>query len=69
MKHLNKLSKETSPYLLQHMKNPVDWYPWCSDSLKKAKDKGKVVISFLASRRDKDAFAFIDDVKLIYLGK
>lgn len=44
MKHLNKLSKETSPYLLQHMKNPVDWYPWCSDSLKKAKDEKKPIL-------------------------
>ena len=44
MKNLNKLSKETSPYLLQHVKNPVDWYPWCSDSLKKAKDIQKLNI-------------------------
>ena len=44
MKNSNKLSKETSPYLIQHMENPVDWYPWCSDSLKKAKDKKKPIL-------------------------
>ena len=27
-KSLNHLSDETSPYLLQHVHNPVDWYPW-----------------------------------------
>jgi len=42
--NLNKLSKETSPYLLQHKDNPVDWYPWCSDSLKKAKDEKKPIL-------------------------
>jgi uncharacterized protein YyaL (SSP411 family) len=32
----NRLSKETSPYLLQHADNPVDWYPWNEDALTKA---------------------------------
>ena len=27
-KHTNRLINETSPYLLQHAHNPVDWYPW-----------------------------------------
>ncbi|MDQ1557681.1 MAG: uncharacterized protein QOD32_741, partial [Pyrinomonadaceae bacterium] len=27
-KHTNRLQNETSPYLLQHAHNPVDWYPW-----------------------------------------
>jgi len=27
-KHTNRLVNETSPYLLQHAHNPVDWYPW-----------------------------------------
>ncbi len=27
-KHTNRLIHETSPYLLQHAHNPVDWYPW-----------------------------------------
>jgi uncharacterized protein YyaL (SSP411 family) len=30
----NRLAKETSPYLLQHAYNPVDWYPWGEEALK-----------------------------------
>ena len=33
----NKLAKETSPYLLQHAYNPVEWYPWGEEALQKAK--------------------------------
>ena len=33
---LNRLGLETSPYLLQHATNPVDWYPWGDEALKKA---------------------------------
>ena len=44
MSKANKLSKETSPYLLQHSENPVDWYPWTEQSLKKAKAKGKPIL-------------------------
>ncbi len=29
----NHLDKETSPYLLQHTDNPVDWYPWGDEAL------------------------------------
>ena len=36
-KHTNRLSKETSPYLLQHAHNPVDWFPWGPEALDKAK--------------------------------
>lgn len=32
----NRLAQETSPYLLQHKDNPVDWHVWCSDTLSKA---------------------------------
>lgn len=28
----NRLEKETSPYLLQHAGNPVDWYPWSAEA-------------------------------------
>jgi len=35
--HTNKLIHETSPYLLQHAHNPVDWYPWGEEALVKAK--------------------------------
>ena len=33
----NRLAGETSPYLLQHAHNPVDWYPWGADALARAK--------------------------------
>ncbi len=33
----NRLSRETSPYLLQHQNNPVDWFPWGEEALKRAK--------------------------------
>ena len=40
----NKLYNETSPYLLQHSENPVDWHPWSEESLKKAKISGKPIL-------------------------
>ncbi|MEM8965726.1 MAG: thioredoxin domain-containing protein [Bacteroidota bacterium] len=40
----NHLIDETSPYLLQHAYNPVDWYPWSEESLQKAKDEDKPII-------------------------
>ena len=39
----NNLIHETSPYLLQHAKNPVNWYGWNEESLKKAKDENKPI--------------------------
>lgn len=39
----NNLIHETSPYLLQHAHNPVDWYGWNDDALKKAKDENKPI--------------------------
>jgi len=39
----NHLANETSPYLLQHADNPVDWYPWCEEALQKAKVEGKPI--------------------------
>lgn len=39
----NRLAKETSPYLLQHAYNPVDWYPWGDEALKKAKSEDKPI--------------------------
>ncbi len=35
--HTNRLAGETSPYLLQHAHNPVDWFPWGPDALARAK--------------------------------
>src|SRR5947209_3726844 len=42
-KHTNRLSREISPYLLQHAHNPVDWYPWGEEAFAKAKKEGKLV--------------------------
>ncbi|MHA1454217.1 MAG: thioredoxin domain-containing protein [Promethearchaeota archaeon] len=39
----NHLAGETSPYLKQHMYNPVNWYPWGEDAFKKAKDENKPI--------------------------
>ena len=40
----NKLINETSPYLLQHAHNPVNWYPWGDEALEKAKIENKLII-------------------------
>ena len=39
----NKLIHENSPYLLQHANNPVDWYPWGSEALDKARSEDKPI--------------------------
>jgi uncharacterized protein len=39
----NHLVTENSPYLLQHASNPVDWYPWGEEALKKAKSENKPI--------------------------
>lgn len=43
-KHTNRLINETSPYLLQHAHNPVDWYPWGEEALKKAAQENKPIL-------------------------
>jgi uncharacterized protein YyaL (SSP411 family) len=40
----NRLANETSPYLLQHAHNPVDWYPWGPEALQKARDEDKPIL-------------------------
>jgi uncharacterized protein len=42
--YTNRLSKESSPYLLQHAHNPVDWYPWSEEAFNKAKNESKPVL-------------------------
>jgi uncharacterized protein YyaL (SSP411 family) len=39
----NRLANETSPYLLQHADNPVDWYPWSEEALEKAMAEDKPI--------------------------
>ena len=36
---VNRLADETSPYLLQHAGNPVDWYPWGDEALARARER------------------------------
>ena len=40
----NRLSLETSPYLLQHADNPVDWYPWGEEAFARAREEDKPVL-------------------------
>jgi uncharacterized protein len=41
---VNRLAQETSPYLLQHADNPVDWYPWGEEALARARDEDKPIL-------------------------
>jgi uncharacterized protein YyaL (SSP411 family) len=43
MSATNRLANETSPYLLQHSRNPVDWYPWGPEALARARDEDKPI--------------------------
>jgi uncharacterized protein len=42
--HTNRLIHETSPYLLQHAHNPVDWYSWGEEALQKAQQEDKPIL-------------------------
>jgi hypothetical protein len=42
--HRNRLAQETSPYLLQHAHNPVDWYAWGEEALAAARESGKPIL-------------------------
>src|SRR5437868_11781616 len=41
---VNRLAGETSPYLLQHADNPVDWYPWGEEALARAREDDKPIL-------------------------
>jgi len=41
---VNRLAAETSPYLLQHAENPVDWYPWGPDALERARVEDRPIL-------------------------
>jgi uncharacterized protein YyaL (SSP411 family) len=41
---MNRLAAETSPYLLQHADNPVDWYPWGDEALTRAREEDKPIL-------------------------
>ena len=42
--HENRLARETSPYLLQHKHNPVDWWPWGTEALSEAQRANKPIL-------------------------
>jgi uncharacterized protein len=42
--YTNRLALETSPYLLQHAHNPVNWYPWSEEALQKARSEDKPIL-------------------------
>src|SRR5439155_21647453 len=42
--HSNRLARESSPYLLQHARNPVDWYPWGEEAFAKARAEDKPIL-------------------------
>jgi uncharacterized protein YyaL (SSP411 family) len=42
--HRNRLASETSPYLVQHAGNPVDWYPWGAEALERARQENKPIL-------------------------
>ena len=41
---MNRLAAETSPYLLQHAENPVDWYPWGAEALERARAEDRPIL-------------------------
>ncbi|HET7138436.1 MAG TPA: thioredoxin domain-containing protein [Gaiellaceae bacterium] len=41
---MNRLAQETSPYLLQHAGNPVDWYPWGEEALRRAREEDRPIL-------------------------
>jgi uncharacterized protein YyaL (SSP411 family) len=44
MSQANRLAGETSPYLLQHAHNPVDWFPWCEEALEIARRENRPIL-------------------------
>ena len=55
---MNRLANETSPYLLQHKYNPVDWYPWGEEALQKAAAPLREFM--LGEVREKDLLLFLE---------
>jgi uncharacterized protein YyaL (SSP411 family) len=43
-RHTNRLISETSPYLLQHADNPVDWHPWGEEALRRAREENRPIL-------------------------
>jgi len=71
-KRANRLARESSPYLLQHAHNPVDWYPWGPEAFAKAKKEKKLVFLSIGYSSchwchvmEKESFAKADVAKLL----
>jgi uncharacterized protein YyaL (SSP411 family)/aryl-alcohol dehydrogenase-like predicted oxidoreductase len=64
-KHTNRLIGETSPYLLQHAHNPVDWYPWGDEALERARTEDKLILmndSFVNVKVDREERPDLDEI-------
>jgi uncharacterized protein YyaL (SSP411 family) len=68
----NRLACETSPYLLQHAANPVDWYPWGQEAFDKARQEGKFIFlsigystCYWCHVMERESFADPDTAKLL----
>jgi uncharacterized protein YyaL (SSP411 family) len=46
----NRLARETSPYLLQHAHNPVDWYPWGDEALARSRADDRPILLSIVTR-------------------
>ena len=71
-KKTNRLAKESSPYLLQHAHNPVDWHPWDEEAFAKARKEGKLVFLSIGYSSchwchvmEKESFAHEDVAKIL----
>src|SRR5205823_12438456 len=68
----NRLARESSPYLLQHAHNPVDWYPWGPEAFARAKKENKLVFLSIGYSSchwchvmEKESFAREDVAKIL----
>jgi uncharacterized protein YyaL (SSP411 family) len=71
-KHSNRLARESSPYLLQHAHNPVDWYPWGPEAFARAKKEKKLIFLSIGYSSchwchvmEKESFANAEVAKLL----
>ena len=65
MSNPNRLAQETSPYLLQHSKNPVDWYPWGPEALQKALNDAQAAVNKLRNPLDDASFEVSNIQKIV----
>ena len=70
-RHTNSLITETSPYLLQHAHNPVNWYAWNDETLALAKEENKLLLIsigyFEVAVSGKDALKRVKEINKKYI--